>query len=148
VRPLVEECARECGLAADLSRLAPDLALTGDRTALRQTFSNLRRNSVEAAAGRPVGVPVHVEIWSESDGATVRLRFRDDGPGISAEDLPRIFIPFFTTKAQGTGLGLALVQRIVNEHGGAVQAESGPKGTVFTLSFPVKNRVQTTVSAD
>jgi signal transduction histidine kinase len=144
VRQLVEECAQECGLAADLSGLSPDLALTGDRTALRQTFSNLLRNSVEAAEGRPV----HVAVSSESDGAGVRLQFRDDGPGIPAEALPRIFIPFFTTKAQGTGLGLALVQRIVTEHGGAVRAESGPKGTVFTLSFPMKNRVQTSVSAD
>jgi two-component system sensor histidine kinase HydH len=144
VRPLVEECAQQCGLSADLSRLAPDLALTGDRTALRQTFSNLLRNSVEATEGRPV----HVEVSSEADGGTVRLQFRDDGPGIPAEALPRIFIPFFTTKAQGTGLGLALVQRIVTEHGGAVRAESGPTGTVFTLSFPVKNQVQTSVSAD
>ncbi|MBI2677349.1 MAG: PAS domain-containing protein [Candidatus Koribacter versatilis] len=145
VRALLEECAQECGASvADVSGVPSDLVLTADRTALRQTFSNLMRNSVEAGAGRSV----HVEVWSESDDSSVRLHFRDDGPGIAAEDLPRIFIPFFTTKAQGTGLGLALVQRIVLEHGGTVEAESGPKGTVFTLSFPVKNRVQTTVSAD
>jgi signal transduction histidine kinase len=147
VRALVEECARESaegGLAADLSRLSPSLTLTGDRTALRQAFSNLLRNSVEAAAGRPV----HVEVSAETEGSTLRLHFRDDGPGIAPEHLPRIFIPFFTTKAQGTGLGLALVQRIVSEHGGTVKAESSPAGTLFTLSFPVKNPVQTTVSAD
>jgi len=147
VRALVEECAQEigaAGLAADLTRLSPELTLTGDRTALRQAFSNLLRNSAEAGAGRPV----HVKVSAEADGTTVRLQFRDDGPGISAENLPRIFIPFFTTKAQGTGLGLALVQRIVTEHGGTVKAESSPAGTVFTLSFPVKNRVQSEVSAD
>jgi len=147
VRALIEECAQEIGdgaLAADLSQLSPEVTLTGDRTALRQAFSNLLRNSAEAAAGRAV----HVKVSAEADGSTLRLQFRDDGPGISAENLPRIFIPFFTTKAQGTGLGLALVQRIVTEHGGTVKAESSPAGTVFTLSFPVKNRVQSAVSAD
>jgi signal transduction histidine kinase len=145
VRALLDECALECGAAVtDISRVAPDLVLTGDRTALRQAFCNLLRNSVEAGEGRPV----RVDVWSESDESSVRLHFRDNGPGIPPEHLPRIFIPFFTTKAQGTGLGLALVQRIVTEHGGTVKAESSPKGTVFTLSFPVKNPVQTTVSAD
>ncbi|MDP9267654.1 MAG: ATP-binding protein [Acidobacteriota bacterium] len=147
VRALIEECVQECGecgMVADLSRLSPEVTLTGDRTALRQAFSNLLRNSVEAAAGRPL----RVVISAEAEGSNLRLYFRDDGPGISAENLPRVFIPFFTTKAQGTGLGLALVQRIVTEHGGTVKAESSPAGTLFTLSFPVKYPVPTTVSAD
>jgi PAS domain S-box-containing protein len=141
--PLIEECTQECGLHADLSGLSPDLTVVGDRTALRQAFSNLLRNSVEAAEGKPV----RVQISAEVEGETLKLRFRDDGPGIPAEMLPRIFIPFFTTKPQGTGLGLALVQRIVADHGGAVGVESAPQGTVFTLSFPVRNRVQTGVVA-
>jgi PAS domain S-box-containing protein len=146
VRPLLEDCVQEMaasGLQAEVA-VPAGLALTGDRTALRQAFSNLLRNAAEAGAGRPV----RVSIVAESEGETTRLAFRDNGPGIAAEHLPRIFIPFFTTKAQGTGLGLALVQRIVSEHGGAIQVESGPTGTVFTLSFPVKNHVQATVSAD
>lgn len=145
IRPLLEECQRESsGLEADFSRLPAGLTLTGDRTALRQAFSNLLRNAAEAGEGRPV----RVEVSAATEGDTVRLAFRDNGPGIAAEHLPRIFIPFFTTKAQGTGLGLALVQRIVTEHGGTIQVESSPSGTLFTLSFPVKNRVEATVSAN
>ncbi|HTK94112.1 MAG TPA: ATP-binding protein [Terriglobales bacterium] len=142
VRSLVEECVQECGLDADLSGLPAELTLTGDRTALRQAFSNLLRNSAEAAEGQPV----RVAVSAESEGELLKLRFRDQGPGIPADVLPRIFIPFFTTKPQGTGLGLALVQRIVNDHGGTVRVESGGQGTVFTLSFPARNRVQTAVS--
>jgi len=65
-----------------------------------------------------------------------RVVVADNGPGIPPEDLNRIFVPFFTTKAQGTGLGLALVHRIVTEHGGSVAVESTGAGTTFTLSFP------------
>jgi len=147
LRSLLEECAQELsgsGLAAELARIPAELSLTGDRTALRQAFSNLLRNAAEAGEGRPV----RMEVAAEVEPGAIRLVFRDDGPGIPAEHLPRIFIPFFTTKAQGTGLGLALVQRIVSEHGGTIQVASSPRGTVFTLSLPVKNRVQATVSAD
>jgi signal transduction histidine kinase len=143
VRPLIEECAEECGLVPDLSALPAATTLIGDRTALRQAFANLLRNSVEAAPG----APPKVSVAAAGDGSTLRLTFRDDGPGIPAEHLAHVFIPFFTTKPQGTGLGLALVQRIVNDHGGTVQVASSPQGAVFTLSFPMRNRVQTTLSA-
>jgi nitrogen fixation/metabolism regulation signal transduction histidine kinase len=143
VRPLVEECAQECGLAIDLNGLPADLTVNGDRTALRQAFSNLLRNSAEAAAGKPV----KVQVAAETEGGSIRMTFRDNGPGIPVEALPKVFIPFFTTKPQGTGLGLPLVQRIVNDHGGSVKVESGGQGTVFTLSFPVKKRVAAPVSA-
>lgn len=143
VHPLIEECARECGVAVSLAGLPPDLTIAGDRTALRQAFSNLLRNSAEAAAA--TAVPLRVEISAQTGPGMARLTFRDNGPGIPREHLARIFIPFFTTKAQGTGLGLALVHRIVSEHGGAIAVDSGPSGTVFTLSFPVKTGVRSTV---
>jgi signal transduction histidine kinase len=61
----------------------------------------------------------------------------DDGPGITPEDLPRIFTPFFTTKDRGTGLGLATVQRIVDAHGGSIEVESSPgRGATFSLWLP------------
>ena len=147
VHPLLAECAAEvaaAGAQVDYGGIPEDLAVNGDRTALRQAFSNLLRNAAEAGEGRPV----RIEVSAQPKPGGVRLVFRDDGPGIAPEHLPRIFIPFFTTKTHGTGLGLALVQRIVTEHGGAIQVESSPRGTVFTLSFPAKNPVQAAVSAD
>jgi signal transduction histidine kinase len=65
------------------------------------------------------------------------VRLRDSGPGIADQDLAKIFDPFFSTKAKGTGLGLALVQQIVTEHGGRIEVTSGAgEGTTFTLIFP------------
>ena len=68
----------------------------------------------------------------------MRIELKDDGPGISADDLERIFSPFFTTKPQGTGLGLAIVRKMVNAHDGRIHASSAPgRGTTFTVTLPV-----------
>ncbi len=134
LRPLLRECAQESGVEAETDGL-PDITLQGDRTALRQVFSNLLRNSAEAARD---GLPAQVVISGELDGETVRLVLRDNGRGIPAENLPRVFIPFFTTKAEGTGLGLALVHRIVTQHGGTASVSSDESGATFTLSFPAR----------
>ncbi|MCI0402015.1 MAG: ATP-binding protein [Acidobacteria bacterium] len=135
LRSLIEDCARECGVTLKLDGFAGDLALLGEATALRQAFSNLLRNSAEA--GRD-GAPVTVVVRAEADGQATRLVFKDDGSGIPGENLARIFVPFFTTKAAGTGLGLALVHRIVSDHGGTVSVASDTSGSTFTLSFPAR----------
>ena len=70
--------------------------------------------------------------------ARVRVEVHDDGPGISADDLERIFSPFFTTKPQGTGLGLAIVRKVVDAHDGTIHATSAlGHGTAFTVTLPV-----------
>jgi signal transduction histidine kinase len=135
LRALLEDCGRECGATLNLDGFPADLSLLGDETALRQAFSNLLRNSAEA--GRD-GATVTVEVRALADAQATRLVFRDDGTGIPQENLARIFVPFFTTKAAGTGLGLALVHRIVSEHGGTVSVASDPSGSTFTLSFPAR----------
>ena len=72
---------------------------------------------------------------ADADGA--RVAVSDDGPGIEPSDLPRLFEPFFTTKREGTGLGLATVQRIVDAHGGTVEVDSAPgRGAAFTVRLP------------
>lgn len=134
LRPLLEDCARECGVSLDLAGVADDFELCGDRTALRQAFSNLLRNSAEAA---PQGA--HVAVGAEATGDACRVVLRDSCGGIPADVLPKVFIPFFTTKAQGTGLGLALVHRIVTDHSGTIQVASDEGTTTFTLSFPAGN---------
>ncbi len=61
----------------------------------------------------------------------------DNGPGISPDDLPKVFDPFFTKRAEGTGLGLTIVHRIIDEHDGHIEVSSAPEGTTFTVSLPV-----------
>jgi signal transduction histidine kinase len=108
----------------------------GDATALTQALANLFRNSVQAANGKPVCV----QISARTLGQQVQITYRDNAGGIPAEILPKIFIPFFTTKPDGTGLGLALVHRIITQHGGAISASNDGPGAAFTFSLPLAKR--------
>ena len=98
----------------------------GDEVLLRQAFSNLLRNAIEACNGASV-VP-RVLIEGQREASIVRISVNDNGPGIPVAERDRIFRPFFTTKGKGTGLGLALVQKIVVTHNGRISAETGPAG--------------------
>jgi two-component system nitrogen regulation sensor histidine kinase GlnL len=127
--------------------IEPDVPeLLADPHQLRQLFSNLLANAFEALGGEG-----HVDIraWllpgeDEPEGAAdpqppqVVVEVRDSGPGISAEDLERIFSPFFSTKPQGTGLGLAIVRNVVDAHDGRIDATSAPgRGATFRVTLPV-----------
>ena len=98
----------------------------GDDVLLRQAFSNLLRNAVEACAD--ASVAPHVSVEGRVDGSNVRVAVEDNGPGIPVAARERIFQPFFTTKSRGTGLGLALVQKIVVSHNGRLHVGAGPSG--------------------
>ena len=128
-----------------LERQLVPTPLECDPDQLRQLLWNLLANAAQAVAsregdaadpaGRQAAGRIRVTCAPEEGGA--RITVEDDGPGIAPADLPRIFVPFFTTKALGTGLGLATVQRIVDGHGGVVAVESVPgQGTVFTVRLP------------
>jgi len=103
-------------------------AVEGDDVLLRQAFSNLLRNAIEACAGASV-VPA-VVIRSEIDlvQKLSRIAVNDNGPGIDVASRERIFRPFFTSKRSGTGLGLALVQKIIVFHNGRVSVATSPQG--------------------
>jgi signal transduction histidine kinase len=131
--PLLEDCARETGVELHIHRGA-DVVLSGDKTALRQAVANLFRNSVEAKAS-----DVRIDVSATVKDEIAEIRIKDNGPGIPPEVLEKIFIPFYTTKPSGTGLGLALVHRIVSDHGGKVTVVSGQEGTTFILSLPAAN---------
>jgi len=110
-------------------------SLTGDPIKLRQALRNLIANAVEA---QPEGGPIHVFLNVEGNTATFRVE--DGGPGIPAEFVKRIKDPFFTTRPEGTGLGLALVTTIAQLHGGDLVIDANPSelgGAVFSLSIPM-----------
>jgi signal transduction histidine kinase len=127
-------------VVVDVEPGLPEVA--ADEAQLRQALINLIRNAREAmstgrAAAPPAG-PKRLEVSLRGERGRVLLRIRDSGPGIAAADMGKIFDPFFSTKERGTGLGLALVQQIVVDHGGQIDVESAPgQGTAFTIALPV-----------
>jgi signal transduction histidine kinase len=105
-----------------------------DRTLLRQAILNLVKNGLEAL-GRGGNLTVSTRRVDDQ----VEIDIRDTGPGIAPEVSKRLFEQFFTTKAQGTGLGLYISRQIIEEHGGTLRWRSAPgAGTTFTASLPIK----------
>lgn len=109
-----------------------DEMITGDEGLLRQAFCNLIQNAADAM---PQGGTMTLEARKE--GREVLVLVSDTGMGIPAETQRKIFLPFFTTKDRGVGMGLALVHKIITSHGGRIDVESVPdRGTVFTVALP------------
>ncbi len=116
----------ECSSAAIETHLAGDLPpVLGDATQLRQIIHNLLRNAEDALEGRE---NPQVDLTTEVFGRYARLTIADNGPGFPVELLPRIFEPYVTTKARGTGLGLPIVKKIVEEHLGTIEINNAPGG--------------------
>jgi signal transduction histidine kinase len=104
-----------------------------DGIRVKQVLTNVVKNAVEAAPDRDGKVLVTL---SERDGG-VRITVKDNGPGMTAEELGKVFQPFYTNKAQGVGLGMPIVKRLVELHGGEVRVESeGGKGTTVSVDLP------------
>jgi|SRR5687767_5714535 len=113
----------------------------GDDVLLRQAFSNLCRNALEACVDAGTPPVITVEGAIDHAHSVQHVVVTDNGPGVDAGAMTRLFRPFFTTKARGTGLGLALVQKIVVTHNGRVTVANGPQGGArFTVTLPVAGR--------
>jgi two-component system sensor histidine kinase FlrB len=119
------------------------LKIIGDRDELVGALSNLAMNALEAASG-----PVALQLWVGAlNDNWLQIRVRDNGPGISEDILDRVFDPFFTTRAQGTGLGLAVVAMTVSNHGGEISVQNRPEGGAeFLINLPIE--AQDAASAD
>jgi two-component system, sporulation sensor kinase E len=143
INSLVEEAVQFFGpeiQARDIvveTELRSDLPLLQlDRDQMKQAFYNIIKNSFEAMKRRGI-----LRIRSDADDTHVRVSFTDTGGGMSAEDLSRVFEPYFTTKVSGSGLGLLIVRRIVREHGGELAIESMEgKGLTLTIRLPLADQ--------
>jgi two-component system, sporulation sensor kinase E len=121
---------REIVVEQELRSDLPMLQL--DRDQMKQAFYNVIKNSLEAMHRSGM-----LRIRTDLDDTHVIVRFVDTGGGMSAENLSRVFEPYFTTKPSGTGLGLLIVRRIVREHGGELSVESSQgKGLTLTIRLP------------
>ncbi len=118
-----------------------------NRDQLIQVFLNLVKNAAEAIGSDPQGEitlstafrpGIRVSVPGTPERVSLPLEFcvRDNGPGVSDDLLPILFDPFITTKPNGSGLGLALVAKIVGEHGGVIECDASPRGTQFRILMP------------
>ncbi len=123
--------SREIQLRFTANDTLPEIQADPDR--LTQVLLNLYLNAIQAIGQHGV-----ISVTASESGAGVKISVTDSGKGIAADQLEAIFTPYFTTKAEGTGLGLAVVHNIVEQHGGTIQVASQEgKGATFTLWLPV-----------
>ncbi len=135
MREVMEAGAGKKPIRYELDNQAGGAVVQGNRDALLSALQNLVENAVQAvqADGR---ISVHL---ATTQRGTVQLRVCDDGPGIAADVRERMFEPFFTTRSTGTGLGLSVVQAVVQSHGGTLSVESSVgRGSVFTIELPTQ----------
>jgi signal transduction histidine kinase len=127
---MTPECSKK-GVALDLDLRGPDTGWV-DGFQLKQAVLNLILNALQATAAGD-----HIVVRSAGDDERLVVAVSDDGEGMTPEALRACFTPFFTTRAKGTGLGLPLVRRIVEQHGGSVAVATAPgDGTTVSLLFP------------
>lgn len=144
IRPLLEECLDSFAAPADLQGIAIDrrldwggTAVRGGRFALEQLFCNLTANAFEAMSGRREG-RLTVRLSEDASRSAAIIVFHDNGCGMPPQVVERIFTPYYTTKKSGTGLGLAVAQRVVTAHRGRISVSStADQGTEFTIALPL-----------
>lgn len=117
----------------------PDISVLGNQTALAGALQNLIHNALSV---KPVGALIHLSAQRQNENPDwVTLSVEDNGPGIKAGDLKRIFEPFYTTKSNGTGLGLAVVRSVAQSHKGRIEATNLPDGgACFSLCLPISQK--------
>jgi signal transduction histidine kinase len=110
----------------------------GDRVQLQQVILNLIVNAIQAMSGIGEGLrEIPISIDAIASEGRVRVGVRDTGPGLSPENFPRLFEPFYTTKPDGMGMGLSICRSIIEAHGGRLWATGcEPRGALFQFTIP------------
>lgn len=136
---LIEVQANESGIDTRIEEDGEVPEVMADREALRSVLTNLMINSLQAIDGEGGGLSIKLSADPASQQA--RVEISDTGRGIAAEDIGKVFEPYYSTKETGTGLGLAIVKKIVDDHGGTITVRSKPgDGTTFTVSLPSRTK--------
>jgi signal transduction histidine kinase len=139
---LVEGRAEECGIETTILQEDELPPVVGDRESLRSVFTNLVINAVEAING--AGGSISIKL-SNPEANSVKVEITDSGGGIAADDISKIFEPYFSTKETGTGLGLAIVKKAIDDHGGTISVISKEgSGTTFTIILPANENTHAT----
>ena len=129
------------GIRIHLQRIGT-LHVLGDAARMKQVLYNLLANA-EQAMSESGDIQVEISALVATSRPQVELRVTDAGAGIAREDIDRIFQPFFTTKERGTGLGLAVIHRAIEDHDGQIRVDSEPgQGTTFTVALPLTTTTQ------
>lgn len=119
------------------------LRVSANKDSLKGALLNLVTNALQACESN-----AHIVLGATGDAEQVQLSVTDNGPGVAEEVLPRLFEPFFTTRPQGTGLGLAVVQAVAAAHDGDVSVHSSAEGTRFTIRLPADIRCSQEINDD
>jgi PAS domain S-box-containing protein len=153
LRSVVERVVTEVGEAVPEVKIRCEGTfgdVGGDEGFLRQALLNLARNAAEAceSAASDGQVVISGEVLESEDAGFQVIRITDNATGIAADAMAKLFRPFFTTKANGTGLGLAVVQKIIVQHGGQVEARNRREGGAeFIVTLPLPRRVSEAVES-
>lgn len=141
LRCAAEPVLEKAGVIWECVAETPDKQITCNKEALVGACLNLINNSIEAfEQARESTKPLVIKISvTDNDSNTVCLQIKDNGPGIPVAHRRKVFEPFYTTKAQGTGLGLAVVQAVIKAHKGELTVRSSNSGVTATILLPVSN---------
>jgi nitrogen fixation/metabolism regulation signal transduction histidine kinase len=125
------------GIRFDTGHVEADVSVRIDKHRLGQVLTNLIVNAIDAMDGIGL-IEIRTDLVQKRESRYCRVSFRDTGKGIADQNAPLVFTPYFTTKESGTGLGLPIVERIVNDHGGAIWFNSAEgTGTTFFIDLPI-----------
>lgn len=128
------------GVALEYQVAPAHLSISADPVLLEQALINLLRNAADAAASHP---QPRISVWCRAEAGQCVIDVQDNGPGLTPEQREAIFVPFFTTKPGGSGIGLALARRIAQRHGGRIVVlPHEPRGSIFRLALPAQDAHQ------